>query len=155
LGQRRLIRNTSLSKGHTMTLTRLQKIALGIAGVSALGIGTAITITPHAFYESYGIALGSDPSLLSELRAPGAGLAALGAVMLAGVVRRALSGVALVAAFVVFLGFPAGRLVGLALDGIPSTGILAALGFELAVAALCLFAFRPEIGRAGSQVALR
>ncbi|WP_292292949.1 DUF4345 domain-containing protein [Marivita sp.] len=138
-----------------MTLTRLQKIALGIAGVSALGIGTAITITPHAFYESYGIALGSDPSLLSELRAPGAGLAALGAVMLAGVVRRALSGVALVAAFVVFLGFPAGRLVGLALDGIPSTGILAALGFELAVAALCLFAFRPDIGRAGSRLALR
>ena len=138
-----------------MHLTRLQKIALGIAGVSALGIGTAITITPHAFYASYGIALGSDPSLLSELRAPGAGLAVLGAVMLAGIVRRSLSEVALVAALVVFLGFPAGRIVGLALDGIPSTGILAALAFELAVAALCLFAFRPGRERARSRVALR
>ena len=137
-----------------MTLARLQMIALGIAGVSAIGIGTATTITPRAFYASYGIALGSDPSLLSELRAPGAGLAILGAVMLAGVVRQSLSKVALVAALVVFLGFPAGRIVGLALDGIPSTAILAALVFELAVAALCLFAFRPGSGRAGSRVAL-
>ena len=138
-----------------MNLTRIQKIALGIAGVSALGIGTAITITPHAFYASYGIALGSDPSLLSELRAPGVGLAVLGAVMLAGIVRRSLSEVALVAALVVFLGFPAGRIVGLALDGIPSTGILTALAFELAVAALCLFAFRPGRGRARLHVSLR
>jgi hypothetical protein len=136
-----------------MTLARLQKIALGIAGVSALGIGAAITFIPHAFYASYGIALWSDPSLLSELRAPGAGLAALGAVMLAGIVRQSLSEVALVAALVVFLGFPAGRIVGLALDGMPSAGILAALVFELAVAALCLFAFRPGRGRAGMRIA--
>jgi hypothetical protein len=126
-----------------MTLSRLQKIALGTSGVSALGIGAAITLAPDTFYASYGIALGSDPSLLSELRAPGAGLAALGAVMLAGLVRQSLSEAALVAALVVFLGFPAGRIVGLAFDGMPSAGILAALAFELAVAALCLFAFRP------------
>ncbi|MBI1386642.1 MAG: DUF4345 domain-containing protein [Rhizobiales bacterium] len=138
-----------------MTLRRLQKVALGIAGVSALGIGVAITLAPHAFYASYGIPLGSDPSLLSELRAPGAGLAALGAVMLAGIVRQSLSAVALVAALVVFLGFPAGRIVGLAVDGLPSAGIMAALVFELAVAALCLFAFRPGRGRAGMRVALR
>ncbi|SFQ98298.1 DUF4345 domain-containing protein [Poseidonocella sedimentorum] len=129
-----------------MTLAHLQKIALGIAGLSALGIGMAITFTPQTFYASYGIALGSDPSLLSELRAPGAGLTALGAIMLAGLVRQSLSEVAVVAALVVFLGFPAGRIVGLVFDGIPSAGIIAALVFEVAVAALCLFAFRP--GRA-------
>lgn len=138
-----------------MTLTRLQKVALGIAGVSALSIGTAITLAPHAFYAGYGIPLGSDPSLLSELRAPGAGLAALGAVMLAGIVRQSLSEVALVAALVVFLGFPAGRIVGLAFDGIPSAGIIAALAFEVTVAALCLFAFRPRRAPAGMHVALR
>jgi hypothetical protein len=75
--------------------------------------------------------------------------------MLAGIVRQSLSEVALVAALVVFLGFPAGRIVGLAFDGMPSAGILAALVFELAVAALCLFAFRPGRGRAGMRVALR
>lgn len=138
-----------------MTLARLQKIALGIAGASALGIGAAITAIPHAFYASYGIALGPDPSLLSELRAPGAGLAAFGAVMLAGLVRSSLRDLALAAALLVFLAFPAGRIVGLVLDGMPSAGIIAALVFELVVAALCLFAFRPTRARADRRVALR
>jgi hypothetical protein len=138
-----------------MTLTRLQKIALGIAGASALGIGAAITAIPHAFYASYGISLGPDPSLLNELRAPGAGLAVLGAVMLAGIVRSSLRDLALAAALLVFLAFPAGRIVGLVLDGMPSAGIMAALVFELAVAALCLFAFWPTRARADRRVALR
>ena len=64
-------------------MTPVQKIALSIAGFTSLGIGAFILAAPHAFYASYGIALGQDPSLLSELRAPGAGLAAFGAVMLA------------------------------------------------------------------------
>ena len=137
-----------------MTLSALQKITLGIAGASALGIGAAITLTPHAFYASYGITLPPDPSLLSELRAPGAGLAVLGGIMLAGIVKPSLRAMAVVSALVVFLGFPAGRLVGLVLDGVPSTGILAAMIFELAVAALCVFAFRPRRDRAGSPVPL-
>ena len=120
----------------------MQKIALSIAGFTSLGIGAFILAAPHAFYASYGIALGQDPSLLSELRAPGAGLAAFGAVMLAGIVRPALRQTAIVAALTVFLAFPAGRVAGLAIDGIPSSGILGALVLELAIAVLCLFAFR-------------
>lgn len=137
-----------------MTFTRLQKMALGIAGVSSLGIGAYILASPHAFYAGYHITLGSDHGLLSELRAFGAGLAALGAVMLAGIVRPALSQAAIVAAFTVFLAFPAGRILGLAVDGMPSSGIVAALVFELAVAGLCVFAFWPT-SRAASGVGLR
>lgn len=123
-------------------MTRVQKIALGLAGLTSLGIGAVILIAPHAFYASYGIPLGPDPSLLSELRAPGAGLAAFGAVMLAGMVRPALRQVAVVAALTIFFAFPAGRVMGLVADGLPSNGILGALVLELAIAALCLFAFR-------------
>ena len=47
-----------------MQLTRFQKITLGIGGITALAIGTFITLAPHAFYASYGIALGQDPNLL-------------------------------------------------------------------------------------------
>lgn len=131
-----------------MTRTFLQHTALGVAGVTSIGIGAFILAAPQAFYASYGIALGPDASLLSELRAPAAGLAAFGAVMLAGIVRPALRQAAIVAALTVFLAFPAGRLVGLAADGTPSPGILAALGLELAIAALCLLAFRrrPDAG---------
>lgn len=138
-----------------MTLTRVRKLALAIAGGTALGIGAFILAAPHPFYASYGIALGPDPSLLGELRALGACLASFGAVMLAGIVRPSLSEAAAVAALCVFLAFPAGRLVGIAADGMPSAGIMAALAFELAVAALCLFAFRPRAGRAASRVAAR
>lgn len=125
-----------------MTLTRFEKIALGISGVTALGIGTFILAAPHAFYASYGITLDNDASLLSELRAPAAGLATLGILMLAGIVRRALAQLSIVAALIVFLAFPAGRLVGIVADGMPSGSILGALILELAIAALCLAAFR-------------
>lgn len=123
-------------------MTVLQKIALGVAGITSLGIGGFIVAAPHAFYAGYGIVLGQDPSLLSELRAPGAALAAFGAVMLAGIVRSALRQAALVAALTVFLAFPAGRVLGLVADGIPSGGILGALVVELTIAGFCLFAFR-------------
>ena len=120
----------------------LQKIALGVAGITSLGIDAFVLAAPHAFYASYGIDLGSDPSLLSELRAPGAGLAAFGAVMLAGIVRSALRQTAVIAALTLFLAFPVGRIVGLLADGTPSGGILGALVLELAIAGFCLFAFR-------------
>lgn len=132
-----------------------QKIALGVAGITSLCVGTFIVAAPHAFYGSYGIALGRDPSLLSELRAPGAGLAAFGAVMLAGIVRPAMRQAAAVAALTVFLAFPAGRILGLFADGKPSGGILGALVLELLIAALCLFAFRWGTGPSATGVAAR
>ena len=128
-----------------MTLNRIEKITLGIGGLTALGIGGMITFAPHAFYASYGITLADDPSLLSELRAPGAGLTALGILMLAGIWRAALAQLAVAVTLVVFLAFPAGRFVGLAVDGMPSSGIIGALILEIAIAALCLFAFRKRL----------
>lgn len=146
-----------------MTLSPFQKIALGLSGVTAFGIGSLILAAPHAFYASYGITLGSDASLLSELRAPGAGLAAFGIVMLAGIFRQTLRAASIVAALSVFLAFPVGRIVGLVADGMPSPGIVAALVLELAIAALCIAAFRPRRpwsrsgirGRADSLIATR
>ena len=137
-----------------MTLTLLQKVTLGVSGVTSLVIGASILAVPHAFYASYGITLGPDPDLLSELRAPGAGLAAFGAVMLAGIVRQTLVPAATIAAFTVFLAFPLGRAVSLVLDGMASPAILAALVFELAVAALCLFAFRTRARDDGPRMAV-
>lgn len=135
-----------------MSLTVLEKTALGVSGLTAVGIGVLILTSPHAFYAGYGIALGDDASLVSELRAPAAGLATFGVLMLAGIRRASMAPVSKTVALAVFLAFPAGRLVGLAADGPPSRAILGALVFELAVAALCIVAFmrgsrraRPEI----------
>ncbi len=127
-----------------MTLTLLQKITLGISGATALGIGAFILADPHTFYASYGVSPGGDTSLLSELRAPAAGLAAFGGLMLAGIRQSTFSHVSMVVALTVFLAFPAGRILGLLVDGMPSAGILWALAIELAIAVLCLAAFRPR-----------
>ena len=131
-----------------MKPTVFEKIALGLSGIAALVIGASILIVPQAFYASYGIALGHDASLLSELRAPGASLAAFGALMLLGIRIRAFLPTSIAAALTVFTAFPAGRLVSLALDGLPSGGIIAALVIELGIAGLCLAAFRRRMGRA-------
>ncbi len=126
-----------------MLLTRFQKITLGLSGVTALAIGTFITLTPHAFYASYGITLVQDPNLLNELRAPGAGLAVFGALMLSGVFHEAMAPIALAVALTVFLAFPLGRIVGIVMDGMPAGSVLGALAFEIIIAALLLAAFKP------------
>jgi hypothetical protein len=120
----------------------LQSLALVAAGLPALGVGLAIALAPRAFYAGYGVALGSDPSLLSELRAPGAALAMLGAAILAGLARPAMARASLALGALVFLAYAAGRLVGLALDGPPARGLIEAIAIELAVGALCLAALR-------------
>ena len=137
-----------------MQLSRFQKITLGISGITAFAIGTLILIAPHAFYASYGITLDHDANLLSELRAPGAGLAAFGAIMLAGLVRESLTQVALIAALTIYLAFPAGRVVSIALDGTPSGSILGALTIEIGIACLLVFAFgrRHFVGSNGRRV---
>lgn len=128
-----------------MKPTLFEKTALGLAGLTALAIGASILFVPHAFYASYGITLGADASLLSELRAPGAGLAGFGLLMLFGIWRHVFLPVAMAAALTVFIAFPAGRLVGLAADGMPSGSVIGALVVELIIAALCLAAFRRRL----------
>ena len=128
-----------------MRPTMFEKIALGLSGLTALAIGACILFAPHAFYAGYGITLGEDANLLSELRAPGAGLAGFGLLMLLGIGRQAILPVAMAAALTVFIAFPAGRLVGIAVDGMPSGSVIGALVVELAIAALCLAAFRRRL----------
>ncbi|KEO50987.1 DUF4345 domain-containing protein [Thioclava pacifica] len=135
-----------------MRPNRLETTALGVAGFTALTIGAFILFMPHAFYASYGITLGEDANLLSELRAPGAGLAAFGLLMLLGIRQQAARPVGMAAALTVFIAFPAGRLVGLAVDGMPSGNVIGALVVELIIAALCLAAFRRRLWQPASSL---
>ena len=127
-----------------MQIRMFQKVALGIAGTTAMIIGGFILIAPHAFYAGYGMTLGDDPNLLSELRAPAANLAALSAVILAGIFRTSWAPVSAKVAVTVFLAFPAGRIVGLLIDGMPSASVLGAFAIEIAIGAICLAAFLPR-----------
>ncbi|MBY6059005.1 DUF4345 domain-containing protein [Leisingera daeponensis] len=131
-------------KGHFMFMRLFQKLTIGAAGLTAFGIGLAITLAPHSFYAGYGIDLGADPTLLSELRAPGANLAALGTVIFAGALRSGMARLSAMLGAIVFLAFAIGRVVSLALDGWPVAGVLAALAIELVIGLLCFFAVRVQ-----------
>lgn len=135
-----------------MKSTTLEKIALGVSGLTALAIGTFILLAPRAFYASYGITLGRDVNLLSELRAPGAGLAGVGLLMLLGIQRQAFLPASMAVALTVFIAFPVGRLAGLAVDGVPSGSVIGALVAELVIAALCLVAFRRRLSQPTSAL---
>ena len=118
-----------------------QKLTLGIAGLAALGIGLAIVTAPASFYVTYGIALGGDPSLLSELRSPGANLAALGMIILAGAFCQGMQRLSAFLGATVFLAYAFGRIVGMVLDGMPSSGLVQATLIELVIGGLCAALF--------------
>ena len=124
-----------------MLMSKFQKIILGFSGFIAFVIGSFITLAPLAFYAGYGITLDSDPNLLSELRAPGANLAVLGVVVMAGLFVRSLEKISIAIALVIFLAFPVGRVIGIVADGMPSTSVLSALAIEIVVGALLLITF--------------
>lgn len=119
-------------------MTYFQKAILFLAGATSVGIGTAILIFPVAFHASYGITLGSDPSLLSEIRAPGGALLVMGLFMLAGLVRPGFANVSRWIAAAVLLSYGLARLLSLALDGMPDEGLLIAAVFEIAIGLLCM-----------------
>ena len=112
---------------------------LFVSGLLLLGIGGGILFVPHAFHASNGIVLGSDPSLLSEMRAPGGLLTASAILILLGTFRRSLRPQAMTLTVLVYGSFGLARVVSLALDGIPSTGLVASTAIELIVAAIGLF----------------
>ena len=124
-----------------MTINWFQKLILGVAGLAALGIGLAILTVPAAFYGTYGIELGADPNLLSELRAPGANLSVFGAIILLGAFRQSMTRLSAAIGGLVFLAYALGRIVSMALDGMPSSGLIEATVIELVIGGLCIATF--------------
>jgi hypothetical protein len=113
------------------------RLTLGIAGALALGIGAAIAAVPVAFHGFNGLQLPPNADLMSELRAPGAALAVLGALILAGAFYSAWTRASALLGAILFLAYGAGRLIGLTLDGPPSDGLIAAMVLELVFGILC------------------
>lgn len=106
---------------------------LALSGAMALVIGGAILIAPHAFYASNQIVLGSDPNLLSEVRAPGGLLLAAGLMIVAGAVSIRLMRTALLIAALVFSLYGLSRLLSLMVDGVPNGALVGALVAELCI----------------------
>ena len=123
-----------------MKNAKLVKLALSLSGVTAIAIGGAILLVPAAFYATYGIELGSDANLGSDIRASGGALLTTGLLMLAGLVVPRFTFASIVIAAAVFLSYGLSRLAGVAMDGWPDSGLIWAGAFELAIAVVSLLA---------------
>ena len=133
---------SSSSESGTLKANSMSKLAtafLIIAGLLLLVIGGSILLAPHSFYASNGIALGNDPNLLSEIRAPGGMLTASGLFALIGALRSNLASMTILLLVLVYGSFGVARIVSIMIDGMPASGIVAAAAIELLVAAVGLF----------------
>ena len=126
----------------------LTRTLLVFSGMLGLAIGLAILLMPHAFLATSGVSLGSDASLLSEIRAPGGFLIMTSLMMIAGAARQTLMRPGLFLAALVYGSFGLSRLVGLAFDGRPSDSLLLATLIELIVGAAAILALirQPQTG---------
>lgn len=118
----------------------LLRVLLLVAGAIGIAVGGALLFVPVAFEASAGIMVGDDPSLLSELRAPGGALLASGVLVGMGAFVRTLTFTSMLLSAMLYLGYGVARLVSLAVDGRPATSLLMAMLLELVIGGMCLFA---------------
>ncbi|MEM7611553.1 MAG: DUF4345 domain-containing protein [Pseudomonadota bacterium] len=129
-------------------------IYLMLAGLLLLAIGGAILLAPHAFHASNGIELGNNPTMLSEIRAPGGLLAASAVLALISVFRRRLRAFTTPLLVLIFGSFGLARLVSMAQDGIPGGSIVGATVLELIVAAIGIAILCRQQAAADSRLAV-
>ncbi len=123
---------------------------LATAGLIAAGIGGSILFTPEEFYGAYNINLGGNVNLLSDIRAMGGALLIAGILMLAGVFVPNFTFTSMVIAAATYLSYGTSRIIGMTVDGMPESVMVAAAGLELVIgmAALAtLFKFSKTISQ--------
>lgn len=115
----------------------LSRVTLLLAGIVALCAGLGLVTMPQVFFASYGIELGAQPSMLSEIRAPGALLVAVSVVLLLGALVEAQRVRAAWLGSLCYLSYAAARLVSAMVDGLPHLNLLYAGAGELFLGLAC------------------
>lgn len=123
----------------------MQRGVLIGSGLIALAVGSGLLFAPTAFHALNGIELSDNVSLMSEIRAPGAGILASGLLILSGAFSSRLSFTALIVASLLYLSYGMSRFYSMALDGSPAQGIVTIAFFEMAIGLICAFTLRQHI----------
>ena len=114
----------------------LTRVTLAGSGAILGLVGGALLVSPQAFLNSSGIVVTRDPGLMSELAAPAGILLVTGALMMFGAVRLRFAKVGLTAGAIVYGTYGAGRLVSMALHGLPQQALITATVIEVGIAAV-------------------
>ncbi len=119
----------------------------------AVAIAATILVARNAFYTGYGIAVGGNATLANELKAPAGALLVAGLLMFAGVIRSGLAVMSLATATAVNLSYGLRRVMSIAIDGFPHSGMISAAVVELVIGAVCLVTLL-QVRRANSTARL-
>ncbi len=121
---------------------KLGTIALAGAGAVMVVVGTLHLIAPQMMMEAPAIELTTVNHLHLIRAALGGAFIGIAALFLLGLIWERMRAFALLSIVVLFSGFAFGRLVSIAVDGVPASMFLAILAFELIFASLAFFALR-------------
>lgn len=119
-------------------IAKTQTAVLLLAGVLMILVGAFIIASPVDFYASNNIELGTNVSLLNELKAPAGLLLSAGLFMLGAIFVRSLAQTALWLSTLIYLSYATSRFVSMAFDGVPATGLVQAAALESIVGLACL-----------------
>ena len=122
--------------------SRVLRTILLLSGLVAIAIGGAILLAPEAFYAPNGVAVGGSISSLNEMRAPGGALLASGVLIMLGGFVPSLTFTSIVVSTVLYLSYGLARVLSMAIDGLPSAGIVAAAVVELLLGLAGAFALQ-------------
>ena len=122
-------------------LVTTQTALLLVAGGLLILVATLILTGPVDFYASNNIELGTNLSLLNELKAPAGFLLSAGIFMIGAIFTRNQADTALGLAALIYLSYAAARCASMALDGVPATGLVQAAVLEGIVGTACLTVF--------------
>lgn len=124
----------------TMRNSTAQRSVLVLAGLVLVAIGSGTLFVPVSFHSANGIDLGGSASLLSETRAAGGVLLAIGVLVMLGAFLARLSFAAAAIGALVYLAYGLARLLSLALDGRPAGILVLATVLELLLGIACALA---------------
>jgi hypothetical protein len=114
------------------------RAVLTVSGLVIVLIGGASLVAPVWFRETNGIRVEAGAALLSETRAAGALLLAVGVVVVLGAFVPRLARTSAAAGAIGYLATVLARVVGLAVDGSPGGSLLFATVVESALGLACL-----------------
>ncbi len=118
--------------------THTTRLVLILSALVAIAIAGTILIAPGVFYAGYGIEVAGNATLANELKAPAGALLVAGLLMSVGAFRRRFAVVSLATASVVYLSYGAARVLSIAVDGMPHSGMVSAAVIEIVIGAVCL-----------------
>ena len=123
-----------------MKRSKLLKAMLTLFGLTAVGIGGALLLTPIEFQKSGGVILENNASLLSEMRAIGGVLLVCGLVITSGAFVSRLTYASTALSGLLYLAYGLSRVLSIAMDGLPSQTLVTATVFELLFGLCCVWA---------------